>query len=744
MKRQIGYILTAFIVLNGYTQSTFKAKSESGEVLIGATARVVTMDALREEQLIADTSGIFNTTFATPFIAHIRHQGFEPIEVRIDRSGQQVPLKPSVSFLEDVVVTGQYAPQSARNSVYNVRSIGQARIVAQGANNLQDVLANELNIRFTRDNATGRSGLSMQGLSGQYVKVLLDGIPMTGRGGVSNDIDLNQIDIQNVERIELVEGPMAVNYGADALAGVVNIITKKDIAAKVNVNVVLQEETIGDEYTLFDEGIHSPSLSLGYTLNEQWYVQANGRYFRYGGWQGNSEGREKDWYPKDQYFGGFLTRFEKGNVAIYYRLDYLDETLQNLGAVNDNNELLDPFAIDEAYLTQRWMHQLQGDVKLGSNRSVNAVFSYTDFNRYTSQFSTNLVTGREQTTTPNEQDTLFYESFFTRQTVNNVLSGRWGSLQIGLDGTREMAGGTTLNAGDKSLTDLGFFSSAEFIWGRLKVRPGLRLTYNSIFNTTPTSSVNFSYQLNNQTQLRWSYGRGFRAPSLRELYHEFIDANHNIIGNASLEPEYSHSFNADVSHRLKQAPIELKASVFYNTIDNLITFFTPEGSANQATTYRNVLEFKTTGFNVGASYEKGHLRVRSGFSYIGQFQRLSEEADVPAFVFSPEVNTQLNYHSIAKTGINGALFYKYTGPNEDYLLDENDEAQLRGIPGFHTLDITLSKAIQSFGLSIGCRNLTDVTFLNNTSRGGVHGGGPQSPVGNGRSYFLRINYQFQQ
>ena len=150
--------------------------------------------------------------------------------------------------LSEVVVTGQYKPQSAQASVYQVRTISKERIQKQGATKLQDVLSNELNIRFSQDAATGGSDITMMGLKGQNVKILVDGLPMTGRQGTSNEININQIDINSIERIEIVEGPMSVVYGADALAGVINIITRKTSAAKLSVNARLHEETIGSEY----------------------------------------------------------------------------------------------------------------------------------------------------------------------------------------------------------------------------------------------------------------------------------------------------------------------------------------------------------------------------------------------------------------------------------------------------------------------------------------------------------------
>ena len=130
----------------------------------------------------------------------------------------QAQVKDSVktSVLDEVVVTGQYQPQSVKRSVYQVRIISKERIQKQAATKLQDVLNTELNIRFNQDLATGGSNMSMMGLSGQNVKILLDGVPMVGRQGTSNEINVNQIDVNSIERIEIIEGPMSVVYGADA------------------------------------------------------------------------------------------------------------------------------------------------------------------------------------------------------------------------------------------------------------------------------------------------------------------------------------------------------------------------------------------------------------------------------------------------------------------------------------------------------------------------------------------------
>src|SRR5690606_30202757 len=162
--------------------------------------------------------------------------GFETVSASwpAGKTQETFVLKQSTEELETVVVTGSFEPQSARQSVYQVRTIGAEVIQNRAPSNVQEILSTELGIRFSQDNALGSSNMELLGMSGQNVKILIDGIPMVGRQGTSNEININQIDINRIGRVEIVEGPMSVVYGADALAGVINIITKADDAQKLS------------------------------------------------------------------------------------------------------------------------------------------------------------------------------------------------------------------------------------------------------------------------------------------------------------------------------------------------------------------------------------------------------------------------------------------------------------------------------------------------------------------------------
>lgn len=719
----------------------------------GATVIVANFQDDRRSYYISDDDGYAHISEAYPFTATISHLNYQTqIDTVYSSAENQThwELSPKDCQLEEVVVTGHYAPQSAKNSVYQVRVLDESRIQSQGAQSLTEVLASELNIRFNRDNAVGNSSVSLQGLSGQNVKVLLDGVPVVGRSGVGNEIDLVQINVNTIERIEIVEGPMAVNYGADALAGVINIITKTN-HHKWNLSLGIQEETVGKEYSLFDQGIHNLSLSGAYQLNAVWSAQADARIYRFGGWGGT--GRDKLWYPKNQYFQSGQLKYTKDNFSIYYRLDYLNETIENLGAPEQVNAQDDPYAFDKEYLTQRWMHQIQSDLTLGKG-AMHTVVSYTDYTRRTHRFRSFLLEGVPNVTTSDGQDTIAFQTTFFRNTFDDVIQWDLGTTQwhtqLGIDGTFETAQGTTLSTGDKEMTDLGLFASAEIEIGEnLKIRPGIRLTYNSIFSANPSASINLKYNIAKYTQLRLSYGRGFRAPSLRELYHEFIDANHNIVGNDELEPEYSDNINGDITHQFAETGWEIRTSGFYNSVNNRIGYFTPE-DINQATTYTNILKYKTVGTASHISYRDEKLTLKAGASYIGRYHNLSDDAstlDVPKFLYSPEFIAQVGY-SLFGTRLSG--YYKFVGAGKQYLSVEdengNSSPKVRQVDGYQLLDLSVTKTwADVLTIGIGAKNLLDLTSVNNNiSTGGAHSSNSdgRSSVAYGRSFFIKISYQF--
>ncbi|RZJ57924.1 MAG: TonB-dependent receptor, partial [Flavobacterium sp.] len=169
--------------------------------------------------------------------------------------------------LGEVVVTGQFEPQSIKKSVHNVRVISRQDIDRQAGNNLADVLNQYLNITVRPSGNDGRSTVSMFGLDGQYFKILVDNIPLVGDTGLGNNIDLTQINLDDIEQIEIIEGSMGVTHGANAVSGILNIITKKSSRTKWEIDATVQEETVGSEYALFNKGRHIQAVKISHNIS---------------------------------------------------------------------------------------------------------------------------------------------------------------------------------------------------------------------------------------------------------------------------------------------------------------------------------------------------------------------------------------------------------------------------------------------------------------------------------------------
>ncbi|SDM81700.1 TonB-dependent receptor [Siphonobacter aquaeclarae] len=680
----------------------------------------------------------------------VSHVGMARLRVPVQvHSGEETILDIRVpeaqNALQEVVVTGQYEPQSLRQSVYQVRTIGPERLQARAAMTLTGVLNTELGIRFSNDPALGTSDIQLMGMSGRNVKILLDGVPMLDRGDQRES--LNQIDINSVERIEIVEGPMSVSYGSDALAGVINIITKKPGKESLSALARIQEETAGKEYAAFSgKGSHLASLQLSGRRNN-WHASVGGSRNQFGGWQGTSLTRTKDWHQKDQWLGNGVAGFTKETFSVSYRLDALQEKILALGAVNENTR----DARDQNFITRRYMHQLQSSWKVSDGFSANGVLAYTDYSRRTQTTILNLTTGqRTLSTGTGEQDVSGFDNAMLRLTGRYRASPKV-SFQPGLEINRDAASGARIE-GRPVIVDAAFYVSSEIKpTEAITIRPGLRFIKNSVYAAPPViPSLNTRFGLTKTLDLRLAYARGFRSPALRELYFTFFDASHSIRGNPDLKAEYSNSFNGSLAWQpvmRKDFVVTSTLGGFYNDFHNLIGYGN-DAADPQVTVMINVDRFKTTGVTFNQVFNRKNLQVNVGYSYIGRFNQLSATRnELPQFVWSPEVNLNLLYTFSFQTRVN--LFYKYTGPRTSYQTTTNASGETMVTPGktqgFHTADITASQPLfKGLTLNGGARNLFDVTSLTNTavSTGSAHSTGGPVPMSYGRSYFLGLTWSW--
>ena len=167
------------------------------------------------------------------------------------------------------------------------RFISKEQIQKMGAVNLADVLNQYVNISVLPNVNTGKQTVSMMGLGGNYFKVLVDNIPLVSENGFGNNTDLSQVNLDDVERIEIVEGAMGVTHGANAVTGILNIITKKTNKHRWEVGYTIQEESIGSEYNLSNKGAAYTTFKASHSLNDSWFFSLGSTHNKYQGfWNG--------------------------------------------------------------------------------------------------------------------------------------------------------------------------------------------------------------------------------------------------------------------------------------------------------------------------------------------------------------------------------------------------------------------------------------------------------------------------
>ena len=753
------FFWVAFFMALSFLSAAAQGKVEiSGNVITtdGKPAEFITV-SLKNTTYGATTDADGRFLFSAPAGDYIlvvqsimTHREEMPVKLVEGRKNvfRDIKTKENVNQLQDVVVTGQFAPQSMRKSLYKVKSISSEAIRLKAPSSVEALLNTEIGIRISNDMALGESNFELMGMSGNNVKILLDGVALLDRGAKKQS--LSQLDVNSIERVEIVEGPMSVVYGTDALAGVINIITKKGkgLSSKNSwsVNARIHEESNGKEYNFFNhDGQHNESVDLGMTLRNGIYFNGSATRNNNGGWQGDKEGREKRWHPKDQTLLGGMVGYRRHNMNIWYRLNYTDETIYTPYATN-RPELIR----DKDFLTDRYNHQLQADWSLNNKLIVNAVVSYQDYKRRTRTVFTRIDKGdRWYSPEKGGQDVTKYNSWNARVTATWNISPKL-SLQPGLEYQRTEGSGDRV-AGVNSIEDVAFFLSAEYKptdW--VSMRPGVR-TFLSTSYDAPAAvpSILTKFNLNPKMDLRLSYAYGFRTPTVQEMYMDFTHQDNHITGNPDLKAEYSHNITGSYNYRiLHNERIRLTTAVggFYNLFKDKIGI-TQSIKDPTIHTHYNIDDYKTVGGTLETTLAWGNLNANLNFSLVGRYNQYADQMDSSSeFRFSPELSSNISY-TLPKWGTNFSFYYKFTGKRAEYYTDEiteNGESKLiyylQTIPSYNYGDLTITQKLNKFlKLNCGVKNIFDLTSLQTKSDNALVVNNPTLYMGCGVSWFIGLN-----
>lgn len=633
--------------------------------------------------------------------------------------------------LNDAIVTGQYGETSLHQSVYKVKIIDSKRIQQQGAVSLKDVLANELNIRINQDPSLG-SSVNVQGITGQGIKILIDGVPIIGREG--GNIDLTQINLNNVERIEIVEGPMSVNFGTDALGGVINIIMKRPVQKQLQAHAANYFESIGQYNTDFGIGLAGKKWGAAFSSGRNFFDGYDAR---------ENETRYRTWKPREQYFTDFTVTFDGKLGKIRFQNSYFSELV-----TSRDSGTITPFyayGLDEYYRTKRLTNNLFYDKKISASQQVQFVVSYSHYSRYKNTMRKDLVSlTEEMTKEPEQHDTNSFQLLMSRGSFAKNKLGAKLNYQVGYEINYEISTGKKIINNYQDIADYSLFSSFEYKpHHRITFRPGLRATYNTRFNAPFIPSINLKWDVASNIRIRASYGKGFRAPTLKEMYLSFVDPSHNIHGNPELKAENSDNVQLFATYEIsKQKHVfKVEPGLFYNDVKNMIDLVMLDVNTLHAS-YTNISSFTSKGFNVISEYKTPVYSFQFGYSRMGRSTSYhiddvffySNEYRLNATVTHPKKHTSL------------AIFYKYNGKLQTYQYNYiHDNVQLAYVNAFSLLDITASQPFfkKRLLVTIGSKNILDVHNVQASLASGVHMNSTNNAtVAMGRTFFFSLRYTF--
>lgn len=648
-------------------------------------------------------------------------------------------LRPTVLNMDEVVVTAQYTPERADKSIYKVEVINARQIEQKAATNMAELLQDQSNMRVSQDGVLGTS-LRIQGLSGENVKFLQDGVPLIGR--MNGNFDLNQLSLYNVDHVEVIEGPMSVIYGSNALAGVVNIITKENKTSILSATANGYYESIG-QYN-FDASISSSIKKHGFALD-------GGRNF-FGGWENPNDiiGRDLTYKPRRQYFFNGYYLFSGTNLKLKVAGDYFNELLL------DQGKLLAPYyvtAYDNYFTTIRYSLHADGSLKLKKSRFVNFIASYSGYTRLKQVYFKDMTTlEKYPIMTSWGQDTTSITSWMGRATFAKSDPDKRLNYQFGIDLNLEAGEGQRIEGAHQEIGDYAAFLSIK--WDPVKVlslQPGVRFIYNTKYNAPLVYALSAKWEIADGLAMRLSYARGFRAPTIKELYMNFVDVNHNVHGNPDLKAETSNNINLNINWAAEKThhAWNTDGTVFYNHIRNVILLAPAGGELNYS--YINLSEYTTTGFGVNGGFNiYPSFKVQAGFTMTGVTGTLDPEIKPEPLKWSEEVTLSTSYRFI-KPELTFSLFYKYTGKAPQVVFDDNplsDGGVSWGmVDPYNSMDVTATKGfwINRIRLSAGVKNIFDVTTVPATGMTGGHGGGGGGGSMNiawGRTYFVKLAFVF--
>ncbi|GHU65380.1 TonB-dependent receptor [Bacteroidia bacterium] len=477
----------------------------------------------------------------------------------------------AVHQLDEVVVTGTRTEKRLSETPVLTTVIREREIREAGAVSTLESLQDNIPGIVISPNGMGNN-MRIKGLNSRYILFLVDGERLVSEGAGGN-VNFDQIDVNNIRRIEMVNGASSALYGSNAVGAVINIITKEPV----------HKFEAGAGQTVESNNTRRTKVEVGSALNKF--------STRAGGFRTSSDG-----------FGGdgsnaYAARYE--DYGANWKLTYKPSGASDLNLTSRyfSHETFNPAN------TMNVKHARAQNLTVGLNGGISSADSKNNLRfsaNYDKYFDYDVLEKKNS-----ENKLKNSASFFSARTIDTYIPSEKWELVGGAEYNHEENYATsTLGSTPttRSLDDLNGFAQAQY---KLKENfdfvGGGRYTYNTQFGSALTPKISLMYEVAG-FKFRGGIGSAFRSPSIKELYYDF---DHQgmfwVYGNPDLKAEKGlhTSLSAEYTHGTFNASI----SGYHNKISNKITQYdviTTQGANEKY--YRNVSNATLQGLDVTLSY----------------------------------------------------------------------------------------------------------------------------------------------
>ena len=625
------------------------------------------------------------------------------IAIPISAPAMAEETQDTVSRMDTVIVTVGRREQSISDVQASVEVITSDDILTFSGASVTEVLRQSVGVDARTSGAN--STIAVRGQipnAGSAVLLLFDGLPRTGKFGTVN---FNNFPVEDVERVEVIRGPMSALYGANASGGVINVITKpagegSRLSLRTVGGTALSDEGEGRETFGIGASTNFKTDHIGHRISLDW---RKAEPYRFDDTNGEDDLSGIDHLSLT--YSGTTETGETGRlhwtVEGYAQDDRSDDQTRT-GTAFERFEQEDRYYGSLAYEVDLGNGSLTLEGSHGySDGKVNRSFPGPD---ETTEFTQSLLQGR----------------YFVSISNHNLLIGAGAQRdEIDVSILTEIGEDTNLFA---------FVQNEWDINDDIKLIAGLRADDFDSFGTHIVPRLSIGSRGSGLTW-RVGYGEAFRAPSVLERFSSFTRGRFLIVGAPDIEPEATETWEAAIGWRGEHGNVELVYHV--SEITNLIQA-SPNGEVSGGLTvfeYQNIQEADISGLELSGTYEFG-----SGISVDGSYEYLD------AVDGASDARLNGRARNTFKAGLNwkrgpwsGTVRGRHIG--DLWGIDPTDRRRPAFATDYTVADLQLSYDVsEEVVLSLGVENIFDeLTPLNWSSTGSI-----EDPAG--RYAYLSLRY----